>query len=195
METDKPQESQTKKDKSISNESDKGTALNKSSSLDNSRPSERTETEDTVKTLNKTRSISSASLSDKNNKKQQPKEIKFRNDNLRSDTPSVSSIPVHGESITTVSPDKERIPFKDKKEKISENLITGNDTTQEPYNPSKKEKVDSIIDEKNTILKKSLHHVKIIKNTLVLLMIRHVNLMILQLILKVVQEIWTRNVK
>ena len=42
METDKPQESQTKKDKSISNESDKGTALNKSSSLDNSRSSTRT---------------------------------------------------------------------------------------------------------------------------------------------------------
>ena len=32
-------------------------ALNKSSSLDNSRSSERTETEDTVKTLNRTRYI------------------------------------------------------------------------------------------------------------------------------------------
>ena len=72
METDKPQASQTKKDKSISNESNKGMALNKSSSLDNSRASERTETEGKVKPLNKTRSISSASLSDKSAQKQQP---------------------------------------------------------------------------------------------------------------------------
>ena len=49
METDKPQESQTKKDKSISNESNKGTALDKSSSLDNSRGSQRTDTENKVK--------------------------------------------------------------------------------------------------------------------------------------------------
>ena len=44
METDKPQEYQTKKDKSISNESNKGMSLNKSSSLDNSNVYERTET-------------------------------------------------------------------------------------------------------------------------------------------------------
>ena len=111
-ETDKPQASQTKKDKYISNESNKGMALNKSISLDNPRSSERTETEDTVKTLNKTRSISSASLSDKNIKKQQQKEIKFRNDKLRSDTPSVSIMSLHGASITTVSPDKYPIPRK-----------------------------------------------------------------------------------
>ena len=42
LETDKPQESQTKKDKSISNESNKGTSLNKSSSLDNSNAYEKT---------------------------------------------------------------------------------------------------------------------------------------------------------
>ena len=44
METEKPQESQTKKDKYISNEPKKGMALNKSSSLDNSGASQRTET-------------------------------------------------------------------------------------------------------------------------------------------------------
>ena len=43
METDKPQESQTRRDKSISNESNKGMALNKSISLDNFKASERTE--------------------------------------------------------------------------------------------------------------------------------------------------------
>ena len=43
METDKTQASQTKKDKSISNESNKGMALKKSSSLNRSRSSEITE--------------------------------------------------------------------------------------------------------------------------------------------------------
>ena len=53
METDKPQASQTKNKESII----KGMALNKSSSLDKSGSYSRTETEDTVKPLNKTRSI------------------------------------------------------------------------------------------------------------------------------------------
>ena len=70
--TDKPQASKIKKDKSISNESKKIMALYKSRPLDKSRASQRTETEDTVKTL-KTRSISSASLSDKSTKIEQPK--------------------------------------------------------------------------------------------------------------------------
>ena len=117
-------------------------ALNKSISLDNSRYSTRTETKDTVKTLNKTRLISSASLSDKDTKKQQPKEIKFRNEKLRSDTPSVSSMSVHAASKMNVT-SLTRI-----KNKFLEILITGNDSTQEPDNPSKKAKVDSIIDEK-----------------------------------------------
>ena len=45
---------------------------------------------------------------------------------------------VHGASLTTVSPDKYRIPRKDKKEKISNFSTTGNEITQEPENPSKK---------------------------------------------------------
>ena len=112
MEKDKPQASQTKSKKSIINESNKGMAWNKSSSLDKSRCSSITETEDTVKPLDKRRSISSASLDDKQTKKQQPKEIKFRNDKLRSDNPSVSSMSVNEASITTVSPDKDSIPRK-----------------------------------------------------------------------------------
>ena len=52
-ETDKLQESQSKKDKSISNESNNGTPLDKSGTLDRSRDSIRTETQYTVKTLNK----------------------------------------------------------------------------------------------------------------------------------------------
>ena len=74
MEKEKPQAYQTKNKKSISNESNKVMALNKSISLDKSRSSSRTEIEDTLKPLNKTRSISSASLDDKDTKNQQPKE-------------------------------------------------------------------------------------------------------------------------
>ena len=106
VETDKPQASQTIKDKSIIIESNKGMAFNKSISLDNSRDYERTETEYTVKPLDKTGSISSASLYNKNTKNQQPTEIKFRDDKLRSDTPIVSSMSIHGASITTVLPYK-----------------------------------------------------------------------------------------
>ena len=51
--TEKPQEYQSKKDKSISNESNKGMPLDKSILLDKSRASQITETEYTVKTLNK----------------------------------------------------------------------------------------------------------------------------------------------
>ena len=47
-ETDKPQASKSKKDKFISNESDKSISLDKSKSLDKSRSTQDTETEDTV---------------------------------------------------------------------------------------------------------------------------------------------------
>ena len=56
---EKPQASKRIKDKSISIKSDKGI------SLDKSRSTQRTETEDTVESVNKSRSISSAILSDK----------------------------------------------------------------------------------------------------------------------------------
>ena len=46
--------------------------LNKLTSLGKSRSSSRIETEDTVKPQNKTRSISSASLDDKDTKEEQP---------------------------------------------------------------------------------------------------------------------------
>ena len=118
METDKPQASKSKKDKYISNESNKGMALDKSRLLGKSRAYQRTEIEDIVKPLKKS-SISSASLSDKSAKIQQPKEIKFRNDNFISDSPIVSSMSRYGEIITTVSSDKERIARNIRKKKIS----------------------------------------------------------------------------
>ena len=114
-EADKPKSSKTKNRKPIQNEPNKGIALNKSRSLDKSRSSSINETKDTVKKLNKKRSISSASSYDKATKEQQPKEIKFRNEKLRSDNPSVSSMSIHGASTTTAFPEKYRIPCKIKK--------------------------------------------------------------------------------
>ena len=60
---------------------------------------------------------------------------------------------VHIESITTVSPNKDFIPQKNLKKKLSEISITGNKITQEPDNRSKKEKVVSSIDETKPNLK------------------------------------------
>ena len=60
---------------------------------------------------------------------------------------------VHGASITTLLPDRDRISRKNEKKKLSEISITGNKITQEPDNQSKKEKVGSSIDEKKHNLK------------------------------------------
>ena len=61
--TQKPQASKRKKDKYTSNKPDKG------KSLDKSRSTQRTETEDILKAVNKSRSISSASVFEKTTKK------------------------------------------------------------------------------------------------------------------------------
>ena len=79
-------------------------ALNKLTSLDKSRSSLITKTEDTVTLDTKKRSNSSAVSDDKIIKEQQTTEIRFIKNNLTSDNQSVSSMSVHGESITTVSP-------------------------------------------------------------------------------------------
>ena len=75
LKTDQQKVSHTENEKPISTDSDKDMALNKLTSLDKSRYSSRTETEDTVIPETKTISISSSSLDDKNIKEQQPKEI------------------------------------------------------------------------------------------------------------------------
>ena len=56
--------------------------------MNKSRYSSITEIEDTVKPKNKTRSITSASLDDKDTKQQQPKQITIRNNKLISDNRS-----------------------------------------------------------------------------------------------------------
>ena len=60
--------------------------------------------------MNKSRSISSASLSYKSTKIEQPKEI-----NVRSDSPSLSSMSRPGASVTNVSTEK-KYPYKKIKE-------------------------------------------------------------------------------
>ena len=99
---------QNKKDKYISNKSDKGKLQ------DESRSTQITETEDVVKSVNKLESISSANLSDKSTKIVKPKEIDIRKDNS-----SLSGMSVHGESVSSVTPDKQRIPSNKKRKKTS----------------------------------------------------------------------------
>ena len=64
----------------------------------------------------------------------------IRNNKLICDNRSISSMYVHGVSKTTILPDRERIPKKNKRRKISEIPITGNQITQESDNQSKKNK-------------------------------------------------------
>ena len=118
--TNKSKQSKSKKDKSISNESDKGRSLDKSMSLDKSRSTQRIETEDTVKTLNKSMYISSASFSDKITKIEIPKEIDIRKYN-----PIISVISGHGVIITRESLYKKLIPRNNKRKNTLENYIKG----------------------------------------------------------------------
>ena len=95
--TDKPQASKSKTYKSISNESNKVISLDKSSSLNKSRASQRTETKDTVKTINKSRYISLASIYDKITNMEQPKEI-----DVIKYSPDISGMSGPGASVTTI---------------------------------------------------------------------------------------------
>ena len=109
--------------------------MDKSRSLYKSRSTKRTETEDTVKTLNKSRSISSASFSDKSTRIEKPKELDIRKDN-----PSLSGMSGHGASVSSESPDKQCIPRKNKRKNTLDTLIKWREIIQEPDNPSKRVK-------------------------------------------------------
>ena len=67
---------------------------------------------------------------------------------LTRDNRSLSSVSVLGGSITTASPDGDRIPRKRVKKILSEISITGNKITQYPDNLSKKKWVVALM-EKN----------------------------------------------
>ena len=79
-------------------------------------------------------------------KEKQPKLIPTKTNKLTRDNRGLSIMSILGESITTVSPDGERIPIKKKNKKLSEISITGNKITQDPDNQSKKAKVGISID-------------------------------------------------
>ena len=63
----------------------------------------------------------------------------------------------HRESLSSVTPDQKRIPCKNKRNKTSDTLITRKKTIQEPVNPSKSEKYDTITDVEKIFQKKELH--------------------------------------
>ena len=58
----------------------------------------------------------------------------------------------HGESLSSVTPDQKRIPYKNKRKKTSGNLIVTKETIQEPVNPSKLSKKDTITDVEKLVL-------------------------------------------
>ena len=119
---------------------------NKGKPLDKSRSTQRTETEDTVKPVNKSRSISSASLYVKINKIEKPKEIDISKENS-----IISGMSVHGESLSSITPDKRRITRNNKRKKTPDTLIKVKEIIKEPENPSKRTKEDSIPDVENKI--------------------------------------------
>ena len=67
----------------------------------------------------------------------------------------------HGESLSTVTTDQQHIPYKNKRKKTSDNLITTKETIHETLNPSKREKEDNIPDLEKLVQKKHIHHLKI----------------------------------
>ena len=112
--------------------------------MDESRSTQRTETEDTEKSVNKSISISSASLSDKSTKIVKPKEIDIRKYNS-----SLSGMSRHGESVPSVTPDKQRIPRKNRRKKTSDTPIKEKGSIQEQDSPNKRAKEDGITDVEN----------------------------------------------
>ena len=103
--------------------------------MDISGYTQRTETEDTVKSVNKPSSISSASLSDISNKIENPKGIDIRKENS-----SISGMYGHGGSVSSVTPDKQCITCKNKRNKTSDISIKEKESIKELDKPSKREK-------------------------------------------------------
>ena len=68
---------------------------------------------------------------------------------IRKYNSSLSGISVHGKSVSSVTPDKQRIPRNNKRKKTSDTSIKVKESIQEPCNPSKGAKEDSIPDVEN----------------------------------------------
>ena len=74
-------------------------------------------------------------------------------------------------------------------------MIKGKESIQEPENPSKRAKEDSIPDEEKNHNKKHLHGLKIRETTLVILIRRRVNPMIIQVKILALLGTWANNIK
>ena len=86
---------------------------------------QRTDTENTVKTVNKSRSVSGTILSNKSTRIENPSEIEIHKDNL-----SIYAVSGHGESLSSLTPDQQRITRKNKINKTSDTLIVTKETIQ-----------------------------------------------------------------
>ena len=87
--------------------------------------------ENTANKVNISRTISRTRLSNKSTRIEKPSEIYVCNDNL-----SLSVLSRHGESLSSVTPDQQRITCNNNKKKTSDTLIMRKKTIQEPVNPS-----------------------------------------------------------
>ena len=159
-----------------SNKYDKG------KSLDKSRSTKITWTEYTLKSVNKSRSISSDSSFEKSTKIEKNKEIDISKYNS-----SLYGMSGHGESLSSITPYQKRITSKNKRKKTSESSITKKESIQGSDNPNKMSKGDNIPDV-GKLVKKHPHRLKIRKTTLMILTGRLVGTVILQVKLMVVQE-------
>ena len=85
--------------------------------------------------MNKTRSISRTSLSNKITRIEKPTEIdivKYNKD--------LSGLSVHGEILSSVTPDQQCIPRNNKRKKTPNTLIIRKQPILEPVNPIKRAK-------------------------------------------------------
>ena len=66
-----------------------------------------------------------------------------------------------GESLSSLTPDQQLIPLKNKKKKTPDTLIIREELIQEPVNSGKRANEYSIPDVKKLVQKKHLHRLKI----------------------------------
>ena len=108
--------------------------------------------ENAANKVNISGSISRTSLYNKSARILKKSEIDVCNDNL-----SISVFPVHGEILSSVTQDQQHIPRNNKRKKTPDTSITGKEIIQEPDNPSKRSKEDSIPDLEKIVENKHLH--------------------------------------
>ena len=101
LQTEKQKASDSYSEKPLSKDNEKYMALNKLPSLEKSKSSSKTETENTLKLDTKKRSLPLASSDDKNMEKPEPTEITTKANKLARDSQSLScvSVSLDGDSI------------------------------------------------------------------------------------------------